>query len=61
MGSTTLHHVHSPEINGVIDELAYCSMLKEAPEITVMVRVQNYPSVGSERAQAAIFSWIVDV
>ena len=39
-------------------------MLKEAPEITVMVCVQNYPSaksLSSERAQAAIFSWMVDV
>ena len=32
--------------------------------MTVMVCVQTYPSVkslSSERAQAAIFSWIVDV
>ena len=39
MGCAILRHVHSPEINDVIDELAHCSVLKEPPEITVVVRV----------------------
>ena len=39
MGCETLRHIHSPEINDVIDELAHCSVLKEVLEITVMVRV----------------------
>ena len=57
-------HNPSTRINDVIDELAPCLPLKEAPEITVMVRVQTYLSVksfGSARAQAAMLSWIVDV
>ena len=60
----SLRHDPSTRINDVIDELAPCLPLKEAPDITVMVRVQTYLSVkslGSVRAQAAMLSWIVDV
>ena len=60
----SLCHEPYTRINDVIDELAPCLLLKEAPETTVMVRVQTYLSVkslGSARAQAAMLSWIVDV
>ena len=62
----SLHHDHSTGINDVIDELVPSLALKEAPppEITVMVCVRTYlsaKSLGSERTQAAMFSWIVDV
>ena len=49
----SLRHDHSTEINDVMDELVPCLALKEAPEITVMVRVRTYlsaKSLGSERA-----------
>ena len=39
MGSTTLRHVHSPESNDAIDDLAHCLALIEATEITVMMFV----------------------
>ena len=60
----SLRYDPSTRMNDVIDELAPCLPLKEAPEITVMVRVRTYLSVkslGSARAQAAMLSWIVDV
>ena len=57
----SLRHKPSTGINDVIDELAPCLPLKEALEITVMVRVRTYQSLGSARAQAAVLSWIVDV
>ena len=38
----SLRHNHSTGINDVLDELAPRLALKEAPEITVMVRVQPY-------------------
>jgi len=53
---------YSTETNDVIDELVHCLALKEAPR--VMVCLQTYlsaKSFSSERAQAAIFSLIVDV
>ena len=60
----SLRHNPSTRVNDVIDELAPCLLLKEAPEITVMVRMRTYLSVkslSSARAQAAMLSWILDV
>ena len=60
----SLRHDHSTGINDVIDELEPSLALKEAPRDHRMVRVRTYlsaKSIGSERAQAAMFSWIVDV
>ena len=57
-------HDRSTEISDVIDELAHCLALKEASQRSVMVHVRTYLSAkgfSSERAQAAIFSWIADI
>ena len=58
----SLCHNPSTEFSDVVDELAHYLALKEPPpEITVMVHMRTYvcaKSFGSERAQAAIFSWI---
>ena len=61
----SLRHVHSTGINDVIDELEPSLALKEAHRDHSNGSCANLPngakSLSSERAQAAMFSWIVDV